>query len=147
MKKKMLGALGVGVILLIIIFVYNINTSLVDGENIWHDPSTNITWQDNNESQTKLLKHDDAVKFCEKLTLNGFNNWRLPSRSELVGLIDYSVYNPATTKPLKFIASRAYWTGTLDMIKSNKAWVVSFYDGKTKSYYKLNPRNVRCVRQ
>jgi hypothetical protein len=94
----------------------------------------------------------DASQVCERLVLAGHDDWRLPSRIELVSLIDGSRTDPAIpldafpfvpgSRPL----SDWYWTSTPSAASPNKAWYVYFYFG----YPDLDDRSsdfpVRCVR-
>ncbi|HOW50519.1 MAG TPA: DUF1566 domain-containing protein [bacterium] len=55
----------------------------VQGE-IVRDMQTSLMWQ-RGSGGTK--KYDDAIRYCEKLSLGGYHDWRLPSISELKTLI------------------------------------------------------------
>jgi len=45
------------------------------------DTQTQLTWQDINQTQATL---SDAKEYCKALTLNGFNDWRIPTSTQLV---------------------------------------------------------------
>jgi hypothetical protein len=93
-----------------------------------------------------------ASQVCERLVLAGHDDWRLPSRIELVSLIDGSRTDPAIaldafpfvpgSRPL----SDWYWTSTPSAVSPTRAWYVYFYFG----YPDLDDRSsdfpVRCVR-
>ncbi len=72
-------------------------------------------------------------------------NWRLPTITELLLLVDYTKYGPACT--LDDTYSSGYWSSSLDVSGSSDAWYVyfeygySYYDGKSSKRY------VRCVRE
>jgi len=53
--------------------------------NIWTDPDTGLTWQVGYAPD--LLPWADAVTYCETLELSGYDDWRLPTISELRTLI------------------------------------------------------------
>ena len=53
--------------------------------NIWTDPDTGLTWQVGYAPD--LLPWADAVTYCETLELSDYDDWRLPTISELRTLI------------------------------------------------------------
>jgi hypothetical protein len=55
--------------------------TIVDGLSYQNQPFTETyTWQ-------------EAKKYCSNLTLGGYNNWRLPTRAELMKLGNIELYN------------------------------------------------------
>lgn len=73
---------------------------------------TNLVWQQQHYEPTQIINWHGATDYCGKLTLGGATNWRLPTRSELEGIVD-GRKSPVTIDPL-FIGTRAtyYWTST-----------------------------------
>ena len=71
------------------------NRELPKLKNVWIDEDTNLMWQDekhsskewdsyqNDISFKKVGNWNYANKYCNKLQLNDFNNWRLPNIDEL----------------------------------------------------------------
>jgi len=57
------------------------------------DSETGLVWQ--RTKHTSQLYYDAAVAYCDELVLGGFSDWRLPTRSELINLCDYTEYRPA----------------------------------------------------
>jgi len=53
----------------------------------WTDPISGLMWQNGSEIGTWLPPWLKASEYCENLTWSGYNDWRLPSISELRGLI------------------------------------------------------------
>jgi hypothetical protein len=78
--------------------------------------------------------------------LCGFADWRLPTRSELLSLLDYG----APAAPLLDAAflpdgvSSAYWTSARDTFKG--PWSVDFSDGTSLAEGPVDARPVRLVR-
>jgi hypothetical protein len=84
-----------------------------------------------------------AVDFCNNLIYSGHSDWRLPSRKELMSLVDYGRYSPALPAghPFAGVQSNYYWSGTSRARNTGYAWVVGMGNGyvgyydKTGSYY------------
>ena len=38
---------------------------------------------------------EEAINYCENLSLTGFEDWELPNLKELRSLVDYNEYNPS----------------------------------------------------
>jgi hypothetical protein len=51
----------------------------------WYDPSSRLCWQ--NPPDETLRSWDEAVAYCDGLTVGGYNNWHLPTINELRSLI------------------------------------------------------------
>ena len=64
---------------------------------------------------------------CRELNLLGVNDWRLPTRAELAGLVDDTRHEPAIdTSLFPRVKSRWHWTSTAAAWSSASAWFVSF---------------------
>jgi hypothetical protein len=58
---------------------------------IWNDPGTSLSWQ-NPQKDAYVpdypgLTQPDALRYCNKLVMGGFDNWRLPDIDELRTLV------------------------------------------------------------
>jgi hypothetical protein len=85
----------------------------------------------------KGCNHATAEKACRELRLHGFDDWRLPTRAELLTLVDDTRHEPAIdTAAFPSCKSNWYWTSTPCAWSSGCAWFVSFGYG----YASLAPR-------
>ena len=111
------------------------------------DNTTGLQWQDDVVGSTRTWQA--AIDHCEALSLDGFNDWRLPNLNELISLVDYGSTRPAIDPTFQSVASNDYWSSTTYAGISGSAWYVTFsygnqsYDGKSGSG---SSRYVRCVR-
>lgn len=61
-------------------------------EGVVLDEVTGLMWT---EVQSELLSHDDAAAYCGALSTGGYCDWRLPTRIEVVSIIDLTRARPA----------------------------------------------------
>ena len=74
------------------------------------------------------------------------NGWRLPTRTELLTLVDDTRYDPACSV-FSDCTGEWFWTSTPWAGSSSLAWVVSFSDGGDHHFFDVgNNYRVRCVR-
>jgi hypothetical protein len=123
-----------------------------NGNGTVTDTSTGLMWQQ--DTAPGSYNWQQALAYCESLTLAGHHDWRLPNRNELQSLIDYNRYNPAintdyfpdtvSCDPWPFLCH--YWSSTTLANNPYYAWVVYFYDGYVGYNYKSGHYYVRAVR-
>lgn len=81
-----------------------------------------------------------ALFQCNALVLGGHDDWRLPTRKELLTLIDYSRSFPALPPGHPFDLQTTgyyFWTSTAyssDWLEDADAWTVNLIDGCPKAY-------------
>lgn len=81
----------------------------------------------------------NAANYC------GYSDWRLPTRTELLTLVNYSRTNPSTGSQFtQFTDARAYWTSSTSAADNTSAWYVDFFSGADDLAGKKN--NVAAVR-
>jgi YD repeat-containing protein len=116
-----------------------------NGNGTITDTGTGLMWQKATAPGTYTW--EQALTYCENLTLGGLSDWRLPNRNELQTLVDYSRYNPAidTTFFSDTVAS-VFWSSTTYAGSTGYAWYVDFYGGGVGSYNKSYYNYVRAVR-
>ena len=75
------------------------------------------------------------------------DGWRLPTRTELLTLVDDTKYDPACSV-FPDCPSEWFWTSTLRAGSSSYAWSVDFYSGYAYDGYVVSASisRVRCVR-
>ncbi len=118
------------------------------------DNVTGLMWQDDSAAATVEQRQDDALTYCSRdVSTGGYRDWRLPTRRELAGIINYSRYDPAISSVFRNTASYRYgpsyyWCSTpyAQLGSYSFFWLVDFDDGD-QTHDALNYNyNVRCVR-
>ncbi len=139
-------------ILSLVLFI-GINSSLVaesfsrdNAKEVVVDSATNLMWQDNADAKTVIKTWQDAIDYCEALSLGGYADWHLANYNELYSIADRSRYGPAIDPTFQNVVISSYWSSTTGASDTSKAWAVNFnygYDGWGGKTYKAY---VRCVR-
>lgn len=104
-----------------------------------------LTWQDSSDNVVKKWK--DAKEYCDNLNYAGYIGWRLPTRTELLSIVDYDVNFQAINNVFKNAKSSWYWSSTLDVKNPSYVQYVDFSCGYTGNYNPHHSIYVRCVRQ
>ena len=70
----------------------------------------------------------DAINACKTITINGYNDWRVPTRNELKQLYNYYCLTDANGYRLaKNFATWAYWSS--EQFDDYNGWRLDFSDG------------------
>ncbi|WP_027185370.1 DUF1566 domain-containing protein [Desulfovibrio inopinatus] len=117
---------------------------LMDDEVV--DTTTQLTWMQSNDEYKRTW--EEALDYCENLTLGGESTWRLPNIKELASLVNQEREAPAAHYFFQGKNS-SYWSSTT--VRKNggdvsSAYIVNFYDGRLSSSNKTSQLYVRCVR-
>ncbi len=109
------------------------------------DLTTGLMWQ---KDESRPANWEEALAYCEKLELAGFNDWRLPTIKELSSLVDENRITPAIdTAYFPAARSAPYWAGTTFTDHPGFAWYVHFDNGlEYNGGYKGRRYFVRAVR-
>jgi hypothetical protein len=118
------------------------------------DRTTKLLWS---RAVGPTKNWDDAKAQCDTLNLGGYTDWRLPTRIELLSIVDYGSSHPAlesTAFPASLVQAvtdagvpeTAYWASSVDPGASLDRWAVSFDIGQAFTLYDVTAIAVRCVR-
>ena len=120
------------------------NRFLVNGENdvVITDTLLGLMWQKN---YLVGKSWQQTLAYCENSTYNGFSDWRVPTISELVTLINTNTRDPSSDLQTIFIGS--FYSSTTITTITNNAWRAMFGGGETIYGGKNGPNYVtNCVR-
>ncbi len=111
------------------------------------DAKSGLMWQDDEESNTLKMDWDSAVEYCQEFSLDGFEDWHLPTAEELLTITDKSLYDPAIKKEFNNVVSKHYWSSSSSVKDEIFAWSVDFKVGRTSAPKdKMSELFVRCAR-
>ena len=132
-----------------------------NGNGTVTDNNTGLVWQKQDDGTVYNWYQASGVydgsynppstNVCGSLNLGGYSDWRLPTKKELITLVDYSVSinsGPLINSIFTNAKTSYYWSSTTSAYAPGAAWVVDFADGRIYPYnYPGNNNNyVRCVR-
>jgi hypothetical protein len=110
------------------------------------DRVTGRMWQ--RFADPRTIVWSQARDTCDGLDLGGYSDWRLPSRIELVSIVDLTHSQPSINQAaFPKAPSDWFWTSSADADNPTAAaWYVYFYFGYPKTDLIGNQFRVRCVR-
>ena len=118
-----------------------------DSKQIVIDNATHLQWQDDTDIKTTSTKSwNEAINYCENLSLGEYTDWRLPNINELKSIIDRNKVKPAMVSGFQNLSSAHYWSSTTRQDSKSEAWYVTFDYGNVYSSDKEIYFNVLCVR-
>lgn len=104
---------------------YNIHQPyfIIHANGTLTDSITGLMWQQTDGGEMTI---DNAVIYCDTLTLAGYNDWRLPDAHEAFSVLNLQYANPALDT-LVFTKSQAqyWWTSSRQANDTNKIWVTN----------------------
>ncbi len=106
---------------------------VMGGEAV-QDKQTGLTWARNADIAKKRVPWQEAVKFCQDLEIGNRKGWRLPTKEEMIAILDTSRSDPALPDGHPFenyggAWKSFYWTGTTYEDNSNSAYYIAIYIG------------------
>lgn len=109
------------------------------------DNLTGLIWQQDAPEAAKTW--EDALIYCQQLSLADHDDWRLPNIKELRSISDDHLMNPSLDKTyFPDASSELYWSSTTEMNQPAKAWTVDFNYGLVSYAEKSGAHYIRAVR-
>ncbi|WP_437819599.1 Lcl domain-containing protein [Sorangium sp. So ce1078] len=124
------------------------------GGGVVHDNVTCLDWQQSPPAD--VYTWDQAIGYCDSLTLGGFSDWRLPTRIEMTSLVDFT-RSPAIDRTAfpgargGFHKTSSDWILTIRQAGAGRdrdfAWAFNLSDGiVSNAHSKASAASLRCVR-
>lgn len=124
-----------------------------------HDERTGLYWQDEEyttaeetayqDGQTNVGKvrlWDSALSYCKNLDYGGYNDWYLPTKTELETIVNSS-NSPTIESAFYNRVNKYFWSSTTSPTNSLHAYYINFSSASTS----IGPKNynsyIRCVRK
>ncbi|MFM2358330.1 MAG: hypothetical protein RLY16_323 [Bacteroidota bacterium] len=104
---------------------YNINTPFYISNipGIVIDTVTGLMWQRTDGGE---MTYENAVKYCDTLTLGGFTDWRLPNAHEGFSILNMQYSNPAIdTTVFTRTTADYWWTSNKQANDTTKIWATN----------------------
>jgi hypothetical protein len=116
-----------------------------DGDGTVTDTNTGLMWQQPMASTYRTLS--EAQTYCGALTTGGHDDWRLPSLSEALTLVDAAKARPAIdTVAFPNSVAAPWWTATPTAFVSGSQWRAMMCVGYSWYAAPEDSLRVRCVR-
>lgn len=119
------------------------------------DTQTNLQWQDNydgNGGEVKSGSFIEAAQYCTELDLSNKQDWRLPSKDELLTIVDKSRADdnqPAINVVFEnVLVEEGYLSTTNYEDDSETVWLVDYTHGESTDVALIDTDgyHIRCVR-
>lgn len=124
----------------------------IDGDDIVVDNATGLMWAaDWNEAGGDggiERVWETAIERALSLNFAGFIGWRLPNISELLSLVDRSIYNPAIPEPpfINMPGEIQIWSSTAFLVAPDIYWALNSWDGSIIAAPKAQSYRIVAVR-
>lgn len=117
------------------------NNGSTDSTLYWELYSTpsQKSWTNRNDYITTLNGLHSGAGYA------GRTDWRVPTREELLFIVDYTKYNPAIDPVFNNTQSDIYWTDEDNGASINNAWGIDFTDGELTEDQKIFSHYIRGV--
>jgi len=100
----------------------------------------------NDSTPSSKMDYDSAISYCEKMDYLGYSDWRVPTKEELIFLLELSRSHISIKHAFKNVQQGIYWASTKDRYRD--AWYIDFDLGRYNTatydhkYYVLCIKNV-----
>jgi hypothetical protein len=92
------------------------------------DNSTTLQWTA--QPLPGPLPHQQASDECAALALGGHSDWHLPTRAELLTLVDITRFDPAIDADVfPFVTGGWFWSSDISAWTPDSAWFIDFSYG------------------
>ena len=115
-----------------------------NGDGTVTDNCTGLMWQ--KETAPGEYTWQEALEYCENLSLARHDDWRLPNVRELQSIVDYGRHRPSIDPIFGAEPWSSYWSSSTSFYNPAYAWGVGFYSGHMGSDDKTVGLSVRAVR-
>ena len=130
-----------------ILFMLTISSVLLFAVSSKQDDKTGLVWQDDQAVSQNEMMQEEAIAYCQKLKLDGFEDWRLPTLKETYTIVDLTQERPALKKGFEIRNDERFWTSSpFAKDPGKEAWRISMSYGEAEPYKKNRSYRVRCVR-
>ncbi|MFA6010000.1 MAG: DUF1566 domain-containing protein [Desulfobacteraceae bacterium] len=110
-----------------------------NGDGTVLDSKTGLMWLKENGNNGEKMAFTGALSSCNDLTFAGYSDWRLPSRNELLSLLDAAIHSWDDYVQAFPGTGDLYWTSSSSSALTQNAWQINFTNNTT------NPPNFHCV--
>ena len=108
------------------------------------DKQTGLIWLRDTRFDNKSVPWQEAADFCQSFELSDKTDWRLPTKDELITILDTSKWHPALPEgqPFKlrdgsYKDGGGYWTSTEYEGDSKYAWRITMDKGRVGKSHRL----------
>jgi hypothetical protein len=118
--------------------------NLSEQDGIVYDGDTDLYWE--KRPSDFGFDFNNAKARCEDLSLEGYDDFRIPTRIELGSIVKYVKPPPKIDSRME-VSSQSYWTLSTAASDPGQSWIIDFNRGvATPSRRELSRSVVRCVR-
>ncbi len=111
------------------------------------DKVSGLMWEHGGAGLTDGKILTTAAAYCTALRTAGFADWRLPTRIELISLVDYTTASPALNGALTSPKANYFWSSTAMSGRPGYNWIVYSPSGASSAIPVENDTlSTRCVR-
>lgn len=126
-------------------YLINVPNYVLTNANVATDPITGLVWQ--RATPEAEMDWPSAFAYCNNLSLDGQNDWRLANRLEILSIMNYGAPNLHPQPAFNGNAQpQPYWTSTTYLGDSNTHWIVDYGDATTFPESDSGEHYPRCVR-